>query len=462
MFDPTLADIRFGTGLSPQTTMPVSVDAMLSGLQGPDRMARRFPIEPYDQFRVRIRDFNEARRLYRRNRGKADQEKYDQARKKIARASRNAYGDMFRSAFLRRIHTETGFRERISFFWQDHFTARGKSTIAKRATGPYVEEAIRPNITGKFEDLLIASVTHPLMLAYLDQFQSVGPDSKTAKRAAERGRTRGLNENLAREVLELHTLGVSSGYAQDDVRQLAELFTGLTIDRDLAFKFDPSMSEPGAETILGQLYGRDAELGNIKDALRDLARHPDTARHIAEKLCRHFISDQPDPDLVHDVEAAYRDTDGQLMQVYAVLLSHPVSWQSAPEKVKRPFDFMATALRALEIGETTLARTRTNDLRNILYAPLQIMGQPWEAPNGPDGWPEDNAHWITPQFMAARLQWALAAPQALRRALPDPRDFARAALGDRLPRDVAFVAEAAENRWEGVALVLTSPAFQRQ
>lgn len=462
MFDPTLAEIRFGTGLSADAPAPKSVEALLSGLLGADQMAQRFPIEPYGQFRTRIRDLSEARRLYRRNRGKPDQEVYDEARKEIARASRRAYGHMFRNAFLRRIHTETGFRERIAFFWQDHFTARGKSSIAKRATGPYVEEAIRPNLSGKFEDLLIAAVTHPLMLTYLDQAQSVGPESKTAKRASQRGRLRGLNENLAREVLELHTLGVSAGYTQDDVRQLAELFTGLTIDKELLFTFNSSMSEPGSETVVGKTYSRQASLQNVQDALRDLARHPATARHIAEKLSCHFVSDQPDRDLINAIEAAYRDTDGDLTTVYTALLTHPGSWQSEPDKVKRPFDFMATALRALDIGDETLSRTRDNDLRNILYGPMQIMGQPWEAPNGPDGWPEDNAHWITPQFMAARLQWALAAPQALRRNLPDPRDFAHAALGDRLPRDVAFVAEAAENRWEGIALVLTSPAFQRQ
>lgn len=462
MFDPTLAEIRFGTGLSASAPAPDGVAAMLNGVQGADQMAERFPIEPYDQFRLRIRDYNQARRQFRRNRGKPDQELYDQARKEIARASRRTYGDMFRNAFLRRIHTTTGFRERIAFFWQDHFTARGKSTIAKRATGPYAEEAIRPNIAGKFEDLLIAAVTHPLMLTYLDQAQSTGPNSQTAQRAAARGRQRGLNENLAREVLELHTLGVSAGYTQDDVRQLAELFTGLTLDRDLAFSFEDAMTEPGVETVLGQSYGRKASLENIEAVLRDLARHPATARHVAEKLCRHFISDHPDPQLIAAVETAYLETDGELLTVYQALLTHPASWKGRAEKVKRPVDYMATALRALEIGDSTLSRTRENELRNILYAPLQVMGQPWEAPNGPDGWPEDNAHWITPQFMAARLQWALAAPQALRRALPDPRDFAQTALGTRLPRDVAFVAGAAENRWEGIALVLTSPAFQRQ
>lgn len=462
MFDPTLAEIRFGTGLSAKAQPPSNIDNILQGLSARDDMAKRFPMEPYETFRKRIRKYNDAQRQFRRNRDKPDAETYDKARKKISRDARNVYADMFRNAFLRRIHTETGFRERITFFWQDHFTARGKVAIARRATGPYVEGAIRPNITGKFEDLLIAAVTHPLMLHYLDQAQSAGPNSQAARRAADRGRVRGLNENLAREVLELHTLGVSAGYTQADVRQLAELFTGLSLNKDLQFAFNKTIAEPGAETVLGQKFSADASLENVKDALRSLAQHPATASHIAQKLVRHFVSDQPVPEIEKAIEAAYRDTNGDLMAVYTALLTHPKSWDAAFQKVKRPYDFMATALRALDVGEATLTRTRTRDLRNNLYLPMQVMGQPWEAPNGPDGWPEDNSHWITPQFMAARLQWALAAPRALRRTLPDPREFAIAALGERLPKDVAFVAEAAENRWEGIALVLTSPAFQRQ
>ncbi|MFY0596512.1 MAG: DUF1800 domain-containing protein [Cognatishimia sp.] len=461
MFDPTLAEIRFGTGLSPSLKAPRDVSQMLAGIQGRDVMADRFPIEPYDTYRHRIRDYAVAQRAYRKGRGTEQEEQLKNARKKITRASRTAYAEFFRNAFLRRIHSETGFRERLAFFWQDHFTARGKSVIAKRATGPYVEEVIRPNIAGRFEDMLIAAVTHPVMLTYLDQAQSMGPNSKVAKRAEKRGRQRGLNENLAREVMELHTLGVSAGYSQADVRELAELFTGMSLNKSLLFTFKPEMSEPGAETVMGRLYSDEASFEPIKAALRDLARHPVTARHLAQKLARHFVSDNPEPDLVAAMEAAYVESGGQLVEVYTAMLAHPESWQASSAKVKKPFDFMATSLRALDVGGTTLARSRERDLRNILYFPMQIMGQPWQAPNGPDGWPEEGNHWITPQFMAARLQWALAAPRALRRTLPDPRTFAHAALGDRLPKDVRFAAEAAENRWEGIALVLTSPAFQR-
>lgn len=463
MFEPEIADIRFGTGLSPSIAPPASVADMLSGLTGPDAMATRFPIESFDEFRPRITAFNLARRTRNKNRGTPKGDQADKERKTLVKSARSAYADFFRNALLRRIHTETGLRERLAFFWGDHFTAHGKVMIIKWSTSPYIESAIRPHITGKFEDLLIAAVTHPLMLHYLDQNISIGPNSPAGKRAQKKGQTKGLNENLAREVLELHTLGVGGPYSQDDVRQLAELFTGMTYNKEGAFNFNKNLAEPGAETVLGSAYGSDpAKVEDIHAVLRALARHSITARHIATKLARHFISDTPDPALIAAMETAYLDNDGALMPVYEAMLTHPASWQTAAQNVKLPLDFIATALRALAIDGQYLGRTREKELRNALYIPLQIMGQPWEKPTGPDGWPEENNHWITPQFMAARLQWALAAPQALRRTLPDPRAFASAALGNRLPKDVRFAAEAAENRWEGIALVLSSPAFQRQ
>ncbi len=463
MFDPEIAEIRYGTGLSSSARAPSSVQAMLDGLNSPDRMAERFPIESFDSFAPRVRQFTQARREARKQAGTEAGKAADKTRKQIASDAREAYGTFFRNTLLRRIHTETGLRERLAFFWADHFTAYANSSIIKWATSPYIETAIRPHIGGTFEDLLISAVTHPLMLNFLDQNTSVGPNSIAAQKAKARGRVKGLNENLAREVLELHTLGVNGPYSQDDVRNLAELFAGLGYTNKGVFRFVKNNGEPGAETILGKSYGgKTPALQDIHAALRDLARHPSTAQHIAEKLARHFVSDTPDPALVTAMASAYQDTDGDLMAVYDAMLSHPSAWQAEAQNIKQPIDFMATTLRALEIDQAYLMRSKTRELRNLLYAPLQVMGQSWEKPIGPDGWPEENTHWATPQFMAARLQWALAVPQALRRTLPDPRDFARAALGNRLTPEVRFAAEAAENRWEGIALVLSSPAFQRQ
>ena len=456
MFDPEIADIRFGTGLSPRHKPPQSADAMLNGLVGPDAMGTAFPISPFDDYRQTIVDFYAARRIERRAKTDADRDAARKDRRKVNRAAQKAFAEMIRATLLRRINTRTGFRERLAFFWSDHFTAKGKANVVRFATSPYIEEAIRPNIAGKFEDLLIASVTHPLMLHFLDQNKSVGPNSKRGKR-----RDAGLNENLAREVLELHTLGVDGPYTQADVRQLAELFAGLSMDSSSQFSFNRSFVEPGVETVLGRDYGRAGKLEDVHAVLRDLARHPATAGHVARKLAQHFVGDDPDPDLVAHMASAYVDSDGDLLRVYVALLDHPASWATAAQNVKPPIDFVASALRALDPPAAHLTGRRAPNMRDLILTPLQIMGQPWEAPDGPDGWPEDNSYWIAPQFLAARLAWALSAPQAYRPDLPDPRDFARTALGKRLPEDVAFAASAAENRWEGIALVLAAPAFQK-
>lgn len=456
MFNPEVAEIRFGAGLSPRVPAPQSVEALLDGLVGQDRIATRFPIEPFESFRHRITTFQAARRDERRAKSDDARTQATKAKKKANTAARKAYASMIRDTVLRRTHTDSGFRERLAFFWADHFTARGKSNIVRFATSPYIEEAIRPHIAGRFEDLLIAAVTHPLMLHYLDQAQSVGPNSRLGKR-----RERGLNENLAREVMELHTLGVDGPYTQDDVRQLAELFAGLSLDQQGAFKFKTAHVEPGTETVLGKSYGRSGKLEDVHAVLRDLARHPATARHVATKLAQHFTTDVPDPDLIAKMTEAYRDSGGNLLNVYVALLNHPASWLPEMRNIKRPIDFIATSLRALDVDGTLLARSNQKQLLNLIVTPMQIMGQSWQAPNGPDGWPEENAFWITPQFMAARLAWALSAPQELRRVLPDPQDFAQTALGQNAPPEVAFAASAAENRWEGIALVLASPDFQK-
>ncbi|NHX27388.1 DUF1800 domain-containing protein, partial [Escherichia coli] len=267
-------------------------------------------------------------------------------------------------------------RERLVRFWADHFTALGKNPILRGLEFGYVEEAIRPNITGSFAGLLKAAVTHPMMLHYLDQARAVGPNAPGAKGV------RGLNENLAREVLELHTLGVGAPYAQDDVRELAELFTGMTVNSEQAFNFRPRLAEPGAEEVLGQRYGgATARLADIHAALDDLAHHPATARHIATKLAVHFVADLPDTGLVDHIAGTYAQTGGDLLACYGALLDHPAAWGAEAQKARQPFDFVAASLRALDapMPEGDKAPLR------LFARPMAEMGQPIEGPIGPDG-----------------------------------------------------------------------------
>lgn len=459
-FSPELAEIRFGCGLSPTLPAAETPQAMLDGLSGPDEMALRFAIDPYSVFRLRIVELMQARKQLRKARGTSQEGEFQKRVKKVNKAAR---ADMIRwhgQTLLRWAQTRQGFRERLAMFWADHFTAVGKIGGYKQAGSPYVEEAIRPNMTGYFADLLIAAETHPLMLHYLDQNRSVGPGSRFARKAK---RERGLNENLAREVMELHTLGVDGPYTQDDVRQLAKLFTGLTIDRDAEFAFMPKLAEPGAETVLDHRYGGDpATLDSVHQALRDLATHPATARHIARKLAVHFVADQPDPALIDHVAERYRITGGHLLSVYSALLEHPAAWEMPLQNVKPPMDFVASACRALAVQPDRIAAMPANRLAGQMLRPMALMGQPWQKPNGPDGWPEEDDAWITPQGLSARLRWAMSAPRNLRPDLPDPRDFVAQALGEFAPKSVTFAASAAETRSEAIGLVLSSPAFQRR
>ena len=456
-FDPIYADIRFGCGLSPEIAPPESVDEMLHGLMGRDAMARRFPIDPFETFRARIAERVENRReVLAQSTSESDREAAIARQKALRKTAFQDGLHWLRQTMQRRIRTHTGFRERLVAFWGDHFTAYGKGQIINVGTGPYLEEAIRPYIAGRFEDLLIAAVTHPLMLHYLDQDKSVGPNSRVAQKKDGRG----LNENLAREVLELHTLGVDGPYTQDDVRQLAEVFTGLDWTPFKGAVFRKRAVEPGAEVILGKRYGGAAGIEPVHEVLRDLARHPATARHIARKLAVHFVADRPDADLVAKIERRYLESGGDLVAIYEAMLRHPAAWDGVGN-IKQPIAYVSSGLRALSLSEVAFAEWGPGRINRGLRQPLQRMGQPWERPLGPDGWIEDDRAWASPQGMAGRLQWALSLPEILKGDVPDPRDFVEAALGAVTPEAVRFAARAAETRREGVALVLMSPAFQR-
>jgi len=455
-FDPRLAEIRFGCGLSPRLAPPGSAAEMLARLTGPDDAAAAYPIARFSTIQPQLHALQRARRARRKAKTDAARRAAEDHYKDLRRTLRTDAARWTGHTFLRRALTRDALRERLTAFWADHFTARGVGQIWSFAHLPYIEEAIRPHVAGRFADMLRAAVAQPLMLSYLDQYRSFGPNSPAA-----RGK-RGLNENLAREMLELHTLGANGPYTQADVRQMAELLTGLTFDMKSGFAFRPDMAEPGAETVLGIHYGgADARLADIHAALDDLAAHPATAAHVARKLAVHFVSDNPPPSLIRALTLRYTETAGDLAAVTDALLTHPDAWSTELRNVKQPVDFVGSALRALDLVPRHLPLSNLRRMQNLLLTPMALMGQPMGAPPGPDGWPEDDPDWITPQRLAARLQWVMSAPFQLRRALPRPEAFLIAALGDSAPEPVKFAARAAESRAEGIGIILASPAFQR-
>lgn len=450
----TLAAIRFGTGLSPDHPPLADAGAMIAALAAPDEAGSRFPVAGLAEFWPLLAEYGAARRA-RKQKDEGGEARFQAAAAAIVEA-KNAG---LRARLMRAVHTSDGFRERLTWFWADHFTVRAKSVRFRPGPATYVEDAIRPHLTGRFADMLRAAAIHPVMLSYLDQDSSLGPMSEAG--LSGRG---GLNENLAREILELHTMGVGARFTQDDVTQFAELLTGLSFTVKDGFRFRPNWAEPGAEQVLGKRYGGkgEAKAKDIFAALDDIARAPATAAHLARKLAVHFVSDTPDPGLVAAMTHAYMAHDGDLMSVYEAMLSHPAAWEAPGAKARQPFEFIAAALRALGTREERLAGLKAGEINRLILRPLTRMGQPYEEPPGPDGWPEEAAAWITPPALAERISWAMNVEALHDAPLPRPRTFVETALGPHAPDDLAAAVRMAESKRAGVGLVLASPAFNRR
>ena len=448
--DTATTAFRFGFGLPLPAGAPTDAAGMLAVLAGPDEGADRYKGIGFATALPLLAALDETRRAQKKDPA------LKQAYKAAVDASDNAAIAGVRAGFARALDNPDGFRERLVRFWADHFSVTAKNKQEFLLPGTLIEDAIRPHVTGRFAEMLQAATLHPAMLIYLDQVLSVGPGSKMGQR-----RGRGLNENLARELIELHTLGVNAGYSQDDVRQMAELLTGLSVDLPRGFAFDPRRAEPGPETVLGISYGGEG-VDPILQALRDLAMRPETAGHIARKLVVHFVSDTPDAALVAHVRAAYLKTGGDLMAVYAALLEHPGAWVAKAQKARQPYDFIVASLRALGITGDALMQGGERPFRRFVINPMQVMGQAVQGPPGPDGWAEDVAAWINPAGLAARINWAMDVPARLISDLPDPSALARRALEGRASERLLWAVARAESVREGVGLVLASAEFNRR
>uniref|UniRef100_UPI002632D582 DUF1800 domain-containing protein n=1 Tax=Asticcacaulis sp. TaxID=1872648 RepID=UPI002632D582 len=342
-----------------------------------------------------------------------------------------------------------GFHERLVMFWANHFAVSvDKGLPVRILAGAYEREAIRPHITGRFRDLLLAAERHPAMQVYLDNDASIGPNAR-----ANRNGKRGLNENLAREILELHTLGVNGGYTQADVMRFAKVITGWGIDRTGkgdGFRFNPNAHEPGPQTILGKTYADDGEAQGIR-VLEDLARHPATAKHIATKLVRHFVSDQPPAALVERLSQRFLETDGDLSAVYATLIAAEESWSAPRSKLRPPQEYVIASLRALD---TPIQPQR-------FLQTLRVLGQPLWQPPGPNGFSDLANVWATPEGLNNRLDLAYQLSERVAEKT-DPRVFAEERLKGLISETTRRSVALAETRPQGLALVLLSPEFMRR
>jgi len=439
----SLGLIRFGLGLRPGWTA-VDGAALMADLDSADHVA----LTPFATRLARAADRAALRRAQRD--GTATQAERDA----INRAEGLDSLSDLRETMARMVATPIGFRDRLTAFWANHFAADSRAGHFRFARASYIAEAIRPHIAGEFATLLRAAVTHPVMQGYLNQNVSVGPFSLVGRRTG-----RGVNENLAREVLELHTLG--TGYPQADVTQMARLLTGVTFDLEQGYKFDPRIAEPGLIEIFGKRYGgRPVMERHVFDALDDLALRPETAAHLAGKLARHLIADDPDPQLVAHMQTAYLASQGDLRALYRAMLEHPGAWGPDLRKTRAPMVWVAASLRATGVTADQIRALPDRDTRALLRGPLQTMGQAWEVVPSPAGFDYSARGWITAQAMAGRITWAMGLADRLPQA-PDPRDFVTAAMGDMASPYLARAAAGAETRRQGGGIILSAPEFNR-
>jgi uncharacterized protein (DUF1800 family) len=376
------------------------------------------------------------------------------------------YRDESASRIQAAINSKTPFVERLVHFWSNHFTVSITKNEIRPLVGSFEREAIRPHVLGRFEDMLIASTRHPAMLGYLDQSDSIGPNSMVGLFGH-----RGLNENLAREILELHTLGVNGGYQQQDVIAFAKILTGWSVGgvrsviRILAkvqatndmnpddvgrFDFIEMMHEPGDKQFMGQIIREQGVEEGIK-ILKYLAAHPSTARFIATKLARHFVSDNPPASVIDRLAQVFLKTGGNLAMMAQALVVFPEVWQTPLSKIKTPTDYLIALVRAAD------AQVDGKDLMKELEALGQL---PFSAPS-PAGWRDDADAWIGVEALLRRIELAQKAAQTLSK-LVDPRQFLQQVLGPMASEETILWVSRAPDAVEGVAMVLASSEFQRR
>lgn len=388
------------------------------------------------------------------------------ADEKVAEGYRTVTLADARSRLLTAATTTRPFAERLHWFWANHFTVSLAKGSARGLVGAFERDAIRPHIAGSFEQLLWAATTHPAMLRYLDNQQSAGPHSRAVSVAARRAqamqegpRVTGLNENLAREVMELHTLGVNGGYSQADVTAFAAVLTGWRVAPQAAgdaAPFDRAWHEPGRKTVLGRSYpeGPDA----LRAVLADLAQHPSTARFIATKLARQLVADDPPPALVDRLAMRYRRSGGQLAELYRELIDSDEAWSDTPAKLKTPEEFVVSSVRTLSLG----ARLQDGAaLPQLLAAGSTTLGQRTHAAPSPAGWPDRAEEWLGPEAVWKRIEWVTRVGDRLGRQL-DAREIAARSLGPRLSEATRLQIERAADGPQALALLLMSPDFQRR
>jgi uncharacterized protein (DUF1800 family) len=410
--------------------------------------------------------------------GRSDEQARRNARRRIVEMSTAE----IHGALTTRITSDRPFIERLVAFWSNHLcVSTGAKILVAPLAGSYERDAIRPHVLGRFEDMVMASAKHPAMLTYLDNFQSIGPASRGARAGQRANNTRrGLNENYARELLELHTLGVNGGYAQQDVQELAKILTGWTIDGlagpggrllqrmnqprrpgarqaasspepdgPIRFAFQEVLHEPGSKTVLMERYS-ESGVDEGERAIRTLCRHPSTAQFIATKLVTHFVADNPPAAAVDRVARVFRSSDGDLKAVARALVDAPEAWRDDTRKFRTPQDWFVAVLRAF--GATEASPNAP--------AVLRQLRQPVWSPAAPKGFGDTLQEWADPDSLLNRGELARTISKLPAMNGFDPRsllDVVDVPAGNPLH---ALLADTSVSAPERVALAIAGPVFQ--
>lgn len=459
----TIAANRFGLGARPGELARIDGGHkpwLLQQLAGPDRLPEA--IAPLPLTAEILADVQILRGARRDIRQRGDDAISPDAIKRYTENVRRHYLQQTEARYVQAIETDLPFHERLVHFWSNHFAVSADKQPLTALAGAFENEAIRPQLGGSFPELLLSVSQHPAMLIYLDNQLSVGPGSPIARRVNQRrsDRNLGLNENLAREILELHTLGVNGGYSQSDVTSLAKIISGWSVGRNEGgplrggepgqFFFRDNVHEPGKQTVLGTVY-RQSGLAQGEAVLKDLALHPATAQHLATKLARHFIADEPAADTVANLAEVYLESGGDLPALHSALVDSADAWQATARKYKSPHDYVISTFRSVD---------HVPQKPRQIIAALELMGQVPYRPGSPAGWPDTAEEWGGADALYKRIEWANTVARFAGGI--KPVTLAENALGPALSATTRRALSQAESSRQGVTLLLASPDFQRR
>jgi uncharacterized protein (DUF1800 family) len=363
--------------------------------------------------------------------------------------ARHALRSMSADIIQRAIASSNSVSWRLLDFFSNHFSVSAKGHLMIGLAATLEREAIAPNLFGNFEDMLLAVEQHPAMLIYLNNERSFAANSKMAKR-----RKIGLNENLAREILELHTLGVDGGYSQEDIIELTKGITGWSVvhyrESGVGFTFRSSRHEPGIRTLLGKKYSQQG-ITQGTEMLRDLAIHPLTAKYVCYKLAHHFVSENPPVSLLDKMEATWLRTGGNIKEVMLSVFNADEAWLNTAQKFKTPREFVISTARAL-------APTKIKD--KVLLGALHSLGQePFKA-GSPAGYSDDANDWLGASALMARVDWSTLILG--RYESVNSEKVMNLALGSSVSKLTYHSVLRAESRQQSMTLLLMSPEFQRR